>query len=112
MTSVEKEVGGAALYGGNKDLEKRQGNVEAAHISAANLFEVKDWEVVKSKCMDVEYYPFCILTNDGRIELIATTYNTFKYLTNGITQMVKNAALLPKLAKKIEDLKPTPDDDE
>lgn len=54
------------------------------------------------KCMACTHYPFSILLDKGRIELVAPNYTTFKEWINGLNCLVKYKKNLSKMRAKIE----------
>ena len=48
----------------------------------------KNSELYKQKCADCTYYPFSIALQKGRIELIATSYETLKNWIIGINLLI------------------------
>lgn len=57
----------------------------------------KNSEIYKTKCINSTFYPFGIALAKGRIELIATSYKTFKNWIIGINMLVENKKHLHKL---------------
>ena len=63
----------------------------------------KNSDIYKQKCLDSTYYPFSLaLGSQGRVELIATNYETMKNWIIGINLLVSNKKHLPKLKQLME----------
>mgnify|MGYP000249801636 CR=1 FL=1 len=59
--------------------------------------------VYKQKCLECSFYAFSInLTQGGRVDLIATSYTTFKNWINGLNSLVKHKKYVPKVQSKLE----------
>ena len=59
--------------------------------------------VFKERALVCSYYPFSIaLTQGGRVELIAKSYEDFKHWVNGINALLKYKKHIPKLRSRIE----------
>ena len=74
--------------------------------SISNLVKIgivnKNSELYRQKCLDSTFYPFSIALTKGRVELIATNYETLKNWIIGINLLVSNKKHLPKIKQLME----------
>ena len=69
-----------------------------SHLAKIGIVN-KNSELYRQKCLDSTYYPFSIALTNGRVELIATSYETLKNWIIGINLLVSN---IPKLKQLME----------
>eukprot|EP00347_Sterkiella_histriomuscorum_P015415 403357109 len=76
-----------------------KGNI--SHLAKIGIVN-KNSELYRQKCLDSTYYPFSIALTKGRVELIATSYDTLKNWIIGINLLVSNKKHLPKIRQMME----------
>jgi hypothetical protein len=74
-----------------------------SHLAKIGIVN-KNSELYRQKCLDSGYYPFSIALTKGRVELIATNYDTLKNWIIGINLLVSNKKHIAKI-KQLMDLK-------
>ena len=57
----------------------------------------KNSELYRQKCLDSTFYPFSLALTKGRVELVATNYETLKNWIIGINLLVSNKKHIPKI---------------
>ncbi len=62
----------------------------------------KNSDLYRQKCLDSAYYPFSIALTKGRVELIATSYETLKNWIIGINLLVSNKKHIPKIRQLMQ----------
>jgi len=72
-----------------------------SHLAKIGIVN-KNSELYRQKCMDSTYYPFSIALTNGRVELIATSYETLKNWIIGINLLVSNKKHIPKLKQLMD----------
>ncbi len=90
----------------NKGRTTQGGQGKEANLNVSNLFQNRDNQQYISRCVQVDHFPFCILTKDERYELIANSYNSYRFITGAIAEIAKNPSLLTNLVGKLEQLNP------
>ena len=90
---------------GNKDLLEEflifESKGSISHLAKIGIVN-KNSELYRQKCLDSTYYPFSIALTNGRVELIATSYETLKNWIIGINLLVSNKKHIPKLKQLME----------
>ena len=66
----------------------------------------KNSELFKQKCADCTYYPFSIALTKGRIELVATSYETLKNWIIGINILISGRKNMGRLRKMMQGCSP------
>ena len=66
----------------------------------------KNSELFKQKCADCNYYPFSLALNKGRIELVATSYETLKNWIIGINILIACRKNMGRLRKMMQGYNP------
>ena len=74
-----------------------KGNFDDENIVFEKVDRQLENEAYREKCRKVIYYPYSLITEDKRIEIIAETYTIYKYSIQAINQLIKSQALLKKL---------------
>ncbi|CDW87247.1 UNKNOWN [Stylonychia lemnae] len=74
-----------------------------SHLAKIGIVN-KNSELYRQKCLDSTYYPFSIALTKGRVELIATSYETLKNWIIGLNLLVSNKKHIPKI-RQIMDIR-------
>ena len=93
------------LNGGAKDLLEEflilESKGSISHLAKIGIVN-KNSELYRQKCLESQFYPFSIALTNGRVELIATSYETLKNWIIGINLLVSYKKHIPKLKQLME----------
>ncbi len=92
IVKVQKSCGGVmSVYLSGQADEKKE------TVTLDKLGRNVDNKEYREQCRGVHFYPYSVLTNDARIELVADTYTIFKYTVQAINQILMNQSLVASL---------------
>lgn len=72
----------------------------ATHLAKMGILD-RNSQLYKKKCADASFYPFSIVTEDKRIELIATNIQSLEIWLVGLNYLVLNKRNLKKIIQMI-----------
>jgi len=88
------------INGGAKDLLEEflilESKGSISHLAKIGIVN-KNSELYRQKCLESSFYPFSIALTNGRVELIATSYETLKNWIIGLNLLVSYKKHIPKL---------------
>jgi hypothetical protein len=67
-----------------------------SHLAKIGIVN-KNSEPYRQKCLNSTYYPFSLALTKGRVELIATSYETLKNWIIGVNLLVSNKKHIGKI---------------
>ena len=79
-----------------------KGDSKAKSVVLTKVDRQLENETYRERCKNVMYYPYALIINDKRIELIAETYTVYKYSVQALKQLIKNQMLLKSLKKHLQ----------
>jgi hypothetical protein len=93
------------INGGAKDLLEEflilESKGSISHLAKIGIVN-KNSELYRQKCLESSFYPFSIALTNGRVELIATSYETLKNWIIGLNLLVSYKKHIPKLKQLME----------
>ena len=75
-------------------------NYNASHLAKMGILN-RQSTLYKSKCADASFYPFSVVLEDGRLELIATSPETLETWLVGLNYFAKHKSKVPTLRKAL-----------
>jgi hypothetical protein len=85
---------------------------EELKFSASKIFENRDNMEYIQQCCNVKNYPFSLITTEDRLDYIAESYNSYRFITNALSEIAKNQTSVKSVGKKIQPLKGDDDEDD
>ena len=86
----------------NVELQNEEENDKKTEVQLDRLARIKDNSQLLDQYMKIKLYPFEILSQNSRIEVIAETYPTLKKLQEIVSKLVEDKLLVKSMSKQIE----------
>ena len=86
----------------SKQMMSLENTQSMKNLNTKQLIGVKrEQEDYKERCINARCYPFSLVLNDKTLEFVSTDYVQFKFITEGMEELLKKKSQLTKLNKKI-----------